>query len=128
MQTEPKRPAAVTKAPDGTWQVTAPDGSVLAACATNAEAWKSYDKLAAEPLSPSYAGGASILFVLLIAALGVWYWLSGSVSVDTITSPKVEMFYWGTILFSQTLGTALGDWMADTTGLGYEGGALVFAA
>jgi uncharacterized membrane-anchored protein len=79
-------------------------------------------------LGIGYAGGASILFVLLIAALGVWYWSAGSVSVDTITSPKVEMFYWGTILFSQTLGTALGDWMADTTGLGYEGGALVFAA
>jgi hypothetical protein len=55
MQTEPKRPAAVTLAPDGTWQVTAPDGSVLAACATNAEAWKTYDKLAAEPLSPREA-------------------------------------------------------------------------
>ena len=51
-----------------------------------------------------------------------------SVSVDKITSPKVESFYWTTILFSQTLGTALGDWMADTNGLGYEGGALVFAA
>jgi len=48
--------------------------------------------------------------------------------VETVTSPKVEMFYWGTILFSQTLGTALGDWMADTNGLGYEGGALVFGA
>jgi uncharacterized membrane-anchored protein len=79
-------------------------------------------------LGIGYAGGASILFVLLMAALGVWYCSAGSVSVDTITSPKVEMFYWGTILFSQTLGTALGDWMADTTGLGYEGGALVFAA
>jgi uncharacterized membrane-anchored protein len=79
-------------------------------------------------LGIGYAGGASILFVLLMASLGVWYWSAGSVSVDTITSPKVEMFYWGTILFSQTLGTALGDWMADTTGLGYEGGALVFAA
>jgi uncharacterized membrane-anchored protein len=79
-------------------------------------------------LGIGYAGGASILFVLLIAALGVWHWSAGSVSVDTITSPEVEMFYWGTILFSQTLGTALGDWMADTTGLGYEGGALVFAA
>jgi uncharacterized membrane-anchored protein len=63
-----------------------------------------------------------------MAALGVWYWSAGSVSVDTINSPKVEMFYWGTILFSQTLGTALGDWMADTTGLDYEGEALVFAA
>ena len=79
-------------------------------------------------LGIGYAGGASVLFVLLMAALGVWYWSAGSVSIDTITSPKVEMFYWGTILFSQTLGTALGDWMADTTGLGYEGGALVFAA
>jgi uncharacterized membrane-anchored protein len=81
-------------------------------------------------LGVGYAGGSSILFVLLMLSLGVWYWSVGSVSVDTITSPKVEMFYWATILFSQTLGTALGDWMADTTGLGlgYEGGALVFAA
>src|ERR1700716_4181302 len=79
-------------------------------------------------LGIDYAGGASILFVLLMAALGVWYWSAGSVSVDTIISPKVEMFYWATILFSQTLGTALGDWVADNVGLGYEGGALVFAA
>jgi uncharacterized membrane-anchored protein len=81
-------------------------------------------------LGIGYAGGSSILFVLLMVSLGVWYWSAGSVSVDTITSPKVEMFYWVTILFSQTLGTALGDWMADPTGLGlgYEGGALVFAA
>jgi uncharacterized membrane-anchored protein len=63
-----------------------------------------------------------------MASLGIWYKSAGSVSVDTITSPKVEMFYWGTILFSQTLGTALGDWMADTNRLGYEGGALVFGA
>ena len=79
-------------------------------------------------LGIGYAGGASILFALLMAALGVWYWAVGSISVDTITTPKVEGFYWGAILFSQTLGTALGDWMADTTGLGYEGGALVFGA
>jgi len=79
-------------------------------------------------LGIGYAGGSSILFVLLIASLGVWYWSAGSVSVNTVTSPRIEMFYWATILFSQTLGTALGDWMADTTGLGYEGGALVFAA
>jgi uncharacterized membrane-anchored protein len=79
-------------------------------------------------LGIGYAGGASILFVSLMAALGVWYRSAGSVSVDTVTSPKIEMFYWGAILFSQTLGTALGDWMADSTGLGYEGGALVFAA
>jgi len=79
-------------------------------------------------LGIGYAGGSSILFVLLIASLGVWYWAAGTVSVDTITSPRIEKFYWITILFSQTLGTALGDWVADTTGLGYEGGALVFAA
>jgi uncharacterized membrane-anchored protein len=79
-------------------------------------------------LGIGYAGGSLILFMLLMASLGVWYWSAGSVSVDTITSPKVEMFYWATILFSQTLGTALGDWVADNVGLGYEGGALVFAA
>ncbi|MDQ2745549.1 MAG: hypothetical protein M3Z66_25095 [Chloroflexota bacterium] len=79
-------------------------------------------------LGIGYAGGSSILFVLLMASLSLWYWTLGSVSVNTVTSHKAEMFYWGTILFSQTLGTALGDWMADTTGLGYEGGALAFAA
>jgi uncharacterized membrane-anchored protein len=79
-------------------------------------------------LGIGYAGGSSLLFVLLMAALGVWYWSEGSISVNTVTTPKVEMFYWLAILFSQTLGTALGDWMADTNGLGYEGGALVFAA
>jgi uncharacterized membrane-anchored protein len=63
-----------------------------------------------------------------MAALGVWYWSAGSISVDTVASPRIEMFYWSAILFSQTLGTALGDWVADTTGLGYERGALVFAA
>ncbi len=79
-------------------------------------------------LGIGYAGGSLLLFILLMASLGIWYKSAGSVSVDTITSPKVEMFYWGTILFSQTLGTALGDWMADTNRLGYEGGALVFGA
>ena len=79
-------------------------------------------------LGIGYPGGASLLFALLIVSLAVWHWSVGSVSVDRITSPKVESFYWTAILFSQTLGTALGDWMADTNGLGYEGGALVFAA
>lgn len=79
-------------------------------------------------LGIGYPGGASILFALLMGALGVWYWSAGSVSVNTVVAPKIEMFYWVAILFSQTLGTALGDWMADTNGLGYEGGALVFAA
>ncbi len=75
-----------------------------------------------------YAGGSLLLAVLLLASLGVWYRSAGSVSIATIATPRQEAFYWTTIMFSQTLGTALGDWMADTTGLGYEGGALVFAA
>jgi uncharacterized membrane-anchored protein len=79
-------------------------------------------------LGIGYPGGASILFVLLMAALGIWYWSAESVSVNTVTTPKIEAFYWAVILFSQTLGTALGDWMADTNGLGYENGALVFGA
>lgn len=79
-------------------------------------------------LGIGYAGGASILFVLLIATLATWYWSAGSVAVDTVASPRIESYYWAAILFSQTLGTALGDWMADDTGLGYEKGALVFGA
>src|SRR5665213_2226968 len=79
-------------------------------------------------LGIGYPGGSLILFALLMASLGIWYWRAGSVSVDTVASPGIEMFYWITILFSQTLGTALGDWMADTNDLGYERGALVFAA
>ena len=79
-------------------------------------------------LGIGYVGGSLILFALLMATLGLWYRTLGSVAVASVTSPKVEAFYWATIMFSQTLGTALGDWIADTTGLGYEGGALVFAA
>ena len=77
-------------------------------------------------LGLGYAGGSSLLLVCLIAVLGMWYWSLGSISVATVRTPKVEAFYWAAITFSQTLGTALGDWMADDTGLGYEGGALVF--
>ena len=79
-------------------------------------------------LGIGYLGGSSILLVLVIASLGVWYRSAGSISVDTVATPKIEMFYWGTILFSQTLGTALGDWVADTNDFGFERGALVFAA
>ena len=79
-------------------------------------------------LGIGYAGGCSLLLVCLLATLGLWYRVSGSISVDTVSTPKAEMFYWAAITFSQTLGTALGDWMADSTGLGYEGGALVFGA
>ncbi len=79
-------------------------------------------------LGIGYAGGSSLLFVCLVGSLGAWYWSLGSISVATISTAKAEAFYWVTITFSQTLGTALGDWTADDTGLGYEGGALVFAA
>src|SRR5258707_1148034 len=78
-------------------------------------------------LGIGYAGGTSLLFALLMASLAIWYKTLGSVSVDTISAPKTEMFYWITIMFSQTLGTALGDWTADTAGLGYTGGAIVFS-
>ena len=79
-------------------------------------------------LGIGYAGGSSLLLALLIASLAIWYRTLGTLSVDSVSSPKAEMFYWVTIMFSQTLGTALGDWTADTAGLGYEGGALVFGA
>ena len=79
-------------------------------------------------LGIGYTGGASILFSLLLASLVVWYWTMGTVDVMTVATPKVEIFYWVTITISQTLGTALGDWLADTGGLGYQGGALVFGA
>lgn len=79
-------------------------------------------------LGVGYIGGTSILLALLLASLFIWYRSLGSVSVDTVSSPKAETFYWVTIMFSQTLGTALGDWTADTAGLGYRGGAIVFSA
>jgi uncharacterized membrane-anchored protein len=78
-------------------------------------------------LGIGYPGGSLILFACVMASLATWYWSEGSVSVQTVNTPKVEAFYWITITFSQTLGTALGDWIADA-GLGYEGGALVFCA
>jgi uncharacterized membrane-anchored protein len=79
-------------------------------------------------LGIGYAEGSSLLFALLMASLAIWYRSLGTISVDTVSSPKAEMFYWVTIMFSQTLGTALGDWTADTAGLGYGGGAMVFGA
>jgi uncharacterized membrane-anchored protein len=79
-------------------------------------------------LGIGYTGGSSILLACVLCSLGIWYFTLGSINVQTVATPKVEIFYWVTITFSQTLGTALGDWMADDTGLGYAGGALVFAA
>jgi uncharacterized membrane-anchored protein len=77
-------------------------------------------------LGIGYAGGSSLLLALLLLSLGAWRWTMGSVAINTVASPKAEAFYWVTILCSQTLGTALGDWTADTEGVGYGGGALIF--
>ena len=79
-------------------------------------------------LGIGYTGGSALLFLCLMAVLGLWYWSERTISVNTVTTPRVEAFYWAAITFSQTLGTALGDWLADDGGLGYEGGALVFGA
>jgi uncharacterized membrane-anchored protein len=73
-------------------------------------------------LGIGYAGGSA----LLLASLFIWHRTMGSVSVGTISTPKAEAFYWVTIMFSQTLGTALGDWTADTAGFGYTGAAVIF--
>ncbi len=77
-------------------------------------------------LGIGYAGGASLLLVLLLASLFTWHRTLGSIAVETVSSPRAEMFYWLTIMCSQTLGTALGDWVADTAGLGYVGGMVIF--
>ena len=79
-------------------------------------------------LGIGYAGGSLVLFSLVMASLFIWYRSLGAISVDTVITPKAEMFYWTTIMFSQTLGTALGDWTADSAGLGYQGSAIVFSA
>src|SRR5258708_14745800 len=77
-------------------------------------------------LGIGYTGGVSILLTCVLGSLALWYFMLGSINVQTVATPKVEFFYWLTITFSQTLGTALGDWMADDTGLGFGGAALVF--
>ncbi len=79
-------------------------------------------------LGIGYPGGTVLLLMLLMGSLLAWYLTLGSVAVATVSSPRAEMFYWVTIMFSQTLGTALGDWSADTAGLGYAGGSLTFGA
>jgi uncharacterized membrane-anchored protein len=79
-------------------------------------------------LGIGYTGGSTLLALLLAVTLLLWRWSQGTIDVNTVATPKAEAFYWAAITFSQTLGTALGDWIADTGGLGYEGGALVFAA
>jgi len=83
---------------------------------------------ATRSLGIGYAGGSGILLLGVLAILYAWHRSEGSVAVNKVNTPRVEAFYWATITFSQTLGTALGDWMADDTGLGYTGAALVFGA
>src|ERR1700740_3420312 len=77
-------------------------------------------------LGVGYTGGSTILLILVIASLLIWRWATGSISIETVNTPKVEIFYWVTIMFSQTLGTALGDWVADTNKMGYLDAAGVF--
>lgn len=76
-------------------------------------------------LGLGYATGSAILIAVLLAIFSVWYWSEKSLSVNRITSVKAELFYWFAILFSNTLGTALGDFLADDSGLGFMGGALL---
>lgn len=77
-------------------------------------------------LGIGYTGGSAILLTCVIGSLLIWRWSTGSISIETVSTPKVEVFYWVTIMFSQTLGTALGDWVADTNEMGYTGAAAVF--
>ncbi len=79
-------------------------------------------------LGIGYAGGSSLLLLLLLASLASWYLVLGSVAVASVNSAKSEMFYWVTIMFSQTLGTALGDWVADTEGLGFAASSIIFSS
>lgn len=79
-------------------------------------------------LGIGYTGGSTLLLTCLVLVLGLWYRAEGTISVNSVSTPRVEAFYWGAITFSQTLGTALGDWIADTGDMGYRGGALIFAA
>lgn len=79
-------------------------------------------------LGIGYAGGTTLLIVLLLISLFAWHRTMGTISVRSIRTPKAEMFYWVTIMFSQTLGTALGDWTADSAGFGYGGSAVIFGS
>jgi len=113
-----------------TWQILSKRFHPLlywAAIVASTTAGTTMADFADRSLGIGYAGGTSLLLASVLIVLGLWYWSERTVSVDTVNTPKVEAFYWATITLSQTLGTALGDWMADDTGLGYVGGAAVFA-
>jgi uncharacterized membrane-anchored protein len=77
-------------------------------------------------LGIGYAGGSALLLALLLSSLIAWHRALGTIAVDSVATPRAETFYWVTILFSQTLGTALGDWTADSAGFGYTGAMVIF--
>lgn len=113
------------------WQVTATRFHPFLYWATiiaSTTAGTTMADFATRSLGIGYTGGSALLLGCVLASLFAWYRTLGSISVDTVREPKAELFYWLTITFSQTLGTALGDWTADTRGLGYLGAAAIFGA
>ncbi|WP_230781923.1 COG4705 family protein [Sphingomonas sp. Leaf37] len=113
------------------WQVTATRFHPFLYWATiiaSTTAGTTMADFATRSLGIGYIGGSAMLLGCVLASLFAWYRTLGSISVDTVREPKAELFYWLTITFSQTLGTALGDWTADTGGLGYLGAATIFGA
>ncbi len=113
------------------WQVAAPRFHPFLYWATiiaSTTAGTTLADFADRSLGIGYTGGSALLLACVLATLALWYRMEGTVSVDTVNRPRVELFYWATITFSQTLGTALGDWLADDSGLGFLGAAAVFAA
>jgi uncharacterized membrane-anchored protein len=112
------------------WQVAAPRFHPFLYWATiiaSTTAGTTMADFATRSLGIGYTGGSALLLGCVLASLIVWYRTLGSISVDTVREPRAELFYWITITFSQTLGTALGDWTADTGNLGYIGAAIIFA-
>ncbi len=113
------------------WQIAASRFHPLlywATIITSTTAGTTMADFATRSLGIGYAGGSAILLACVVGSLCVWHWATGSISATAVREPKAELFYWTTITFSQTLGTALGDWTADTGGLGYGGAAAVFGA
>lgn len=113
------------------WQVTATRFHPFLYWATiiaSTTAGTTMADFATRSLGIGYTGGSALLLGCVLASLFAWYRTLGSISVDTVREPKAELFYWLTITFSQTLGTALGDWTANTEGLGYLGAAAIFGA
>jgi uncharacterized membrane-anchored protein len=113
------------------WQIAAKQFHPLlywATIITSTTAGTTMADFATRSLGIGYAGGSLLLAACVLGSLAVWKWATGSIAPDGVGGQKSERFYWLTITFSQTLGTALGDWTADTGGLGYAGAAAIFAA